>query len=271
MKATEIRSSLYDGSKFLEALEAVEKELRGGVEGQERSELFALGAWCFYRLKKYAEAFDFANQAGSFVWARECLMYLAAYAPGYKNDETLIALCAELGDTVNSCNAIIIRARDADSTIASSDVLARVIRHQGTDVSTANLWHNGARFFLALGEKGGSDSEQHFHHAKILIGGALARYGDGDMNVHHRAAANHWKSKILEKIGRHGDAIEAARESERLWSRQRELDPKNPAHVEKQTGAAQWLKKLLTAVVLLATVAIRYATTLAQYVCSLAA
>jgi len=43
MNAIEIRRRLYDGSKFVEALEAVERELQGGAEGQEQSELLALG------------------------------------------------------------------------------------------------------------------------------------------------------------------------------------------------------------------------------------
>lgn len=269
MKAAEIRSSLYDGSKFLEALEAVERELQGGAEGRERSELLALGAWCFYRLKKYAQAFDFATEAGNVVWARECLMYLSAYAPGYKNDADLLMFCYELGDTVNACNALVIRARDPDSTLAESEVLERVHRHQGTDVAVANLWHNGARLFLARGESSGTSD--FFQQALSLIDGALQRYGDGDNNVHHRAAANHWKSQILDKLDRRGDAIEAAKESERLWCRQRELDPQNPAHVEKQAGAAQWLHKLMTAVVVLAVFAAKYAVAMAHRLLSLAA
>jgi len=196
-------------------------------------------------------------------------MYLATYAPGYKNDGELTALCEELGDTVNACNAVVIRAREPDSTLAMEDVLSRVRRHQGSDVSTANLWHNGARFFLARGEKIGI--LDYFSQALLLINGALERYGDGDNNVHHRAAANHWKSQILEKLGRRGDAIEAARESERLWGRQRELDPNNPAHVEKQTGANVWLQKLLTTVVMLAVVVAKYAVAMAQRMFSLVA
>lgn len=243
MAAKQIRQELYDGSRFAEAQAAAQEVLQQpGLFEDEAGELKALVAWCYYRQKKYEEAASWATDAGQVLWARECLMYLRAYAPGYKDDKRLKELAAELGDTVNVNNAVVIRARDADSQIGSEEVVQRVRSHTASDVSTANLWHNGARYLLSRGQDASA-----FETALEFIDGALARYGTGDQNIHHRAAANHWKSNILLKLDRRQEAITAAQEAVRLWTRQCELDPKNSAHVEKKAGAHEWLQKLLPA------------------------
>ena len=175
-------------------------------------------------------------------WARELMGYLYAYAPGYTNDEALIQIAKELGDSnINVANAFVIRARAKDCSLLTGDRVVELVSQfeDDTSVHAANLHHNAARFFLDKPANDGS-----YHLAISYLNEAIKRYGM-DKNFHHRAAANFWKSQAREKLGNLKAATEAMKESVRLWEEQCKLDPTNDDFSKKYKTAKGWLATLI--------------------------
>jgi len=237
--AEELRKTLYDRGEFDKCLAAVKLEPEIRLEGgPERGELLALGGWCYYRKGDYETARKWFQNAGPVNFAREGLTYLAAYID--KDDVELRKLVQELGDRVNTRNALVIRARDPDSTVSGDEVMESVLRFREDTVEVANLCHNAGRFFF---EKGKSDKDLLI--ALGLLEAALVRYGI-DRNWHHRGAANFWKSRVLERLYDKRAALEAARESLYCWTQQVILDPGTERHRKQWENAAERQKQLLS-------------------------
>lgn len=147
-------------------------------------------------------------------------------------------LVEELGDNINACNALVIRARAPESVVDHDHIWAMaekwaeagdVANH---DVALANLLHNCSRFFL---DKGRNKRDLMF--ALGLIQVALAHYGDV-VNWHHRAAAMFWMSHILERLTAIPDAFRAAALSFQFWQYQLQLE-KNTAPFKDKLANAQ--------------------------------
>ncbi|MFH1036911.1 MAG: hypothetical protein V1756_02530 [Patescibacteria group bacterium] len=238
MKAEELKKEFYDAGKFTEGLAAVIKALQDstGNDDPEWPNLLALKAWFHYRLKDYALAQDSAKEAGPVLWARECLAYIAAYVD--KDDAALRQFLDELGDNINVTNAMIIRARDNDSTIAHGEVLMRTLLIRGEGVETANLYHNAGRYFLA---KPRDDSDYVLALGFFTVAAAL--YGTTG-NWHHRGALAFWRSSALEHFMDKKSAISAVEDSLRCWTEAIALDPTNKQHLEKWQGAINRLSEL---------------------------
>lgn len=237
--ASELRL-IYDRGGFGECLESVERELQERPDNDpERGELLALGAWCHYRRDEFEEAKKMAEEAGSVRFAKECLAYIAAYAKDFKDDVVLTKLLRELGDSVNASNALVIRAREADSRLTHDQVLDTVLRFRDDAVEVANLFHNGARFFY---HKARNDADLIL--ALGFLDAALSRYGV-DRNWHHRGAVHFWRSQILEKIFDKRAALEAARDSLYCWTQQVTLDP-SPRQKTQWENAVKRVRDLLS-------------------------
>jgi len=196
--------------------------------------LHAILAWCAYRRKEYDEALIEIAGAGDNQRACECHAYVFAYAKGYEDDVKFLALVREhLIGNINASNALVIRARMPDSVVEHEQVWrmaesfaegADVSKH---DVSLANLLHNCARFFL---DKACNRRDLTFSLGLIEV--ALAHYGEVS-NWHHRAAANFWKSHILEKLTAIPDAFAAAALSLSLWECQCAMEKKTAPFLDK--------------------------------------
>lgn len=239
MMLQELRS-WYDQGKTEEVLEKI-AAMSPKPSGPEYADLVTLKGWCHYRRKEYVKAHDAALAAGSHRWARELLAYVYAYAPGYVNDEELRRIAAEIGhDAVNIANAFVIRARAPDCVDLTHEEVAQYTdRFQGgTDVSTANLFHNAGRFFL---DKARQESD--LGQAITYLDRALALYGQ-EANWHHRAAAQYWKSVAVERQDGKDAAVPVAVESLRLWEKQVSLDPTNASFKEKCSAANKRLAQL---------------------------
>lgn len=271
MNAAEIREQFYDKSNFGGALAAVKEALETVADETERRELLAVGSFSAYHMKDHDLAFNWANEAGKIELARNCLVSLRAYSPKYKDDEELRKLCEELHYSVSACYAVVARARDDDSGITQEEVMSYVERYQGNNIPTAHLWNHAARFFMKMSERDQGNSRQHLSRALLLMEGALDRYGSEIKTLQHRAAANRWKSEILEKLKRHQEAIETAHFSDSLWDEQIAADPTNPQHKKNQSGVREWLGKLIAVVAVLMVLAGKCAVAMAQRMFSLAA
>lgn len=265
MSAIDIRKRLYDAGKFAEALSEALEERAALASGPERGELAGLITWSLYRLERYQEALQWATlgwEDGN-VWSQECVAYVYAYAKGFQDQRKLLEVAARVGNTTLIDSAVVIWARQEASTIGTSEVLKRVRRHQEHDVLVGNLWYNGAQYFLGKG----NDAEL----ALEMMDGALERYGEGELNLHHRAGALFHRSKILAKLGRKDEAVAAAEASEVLWAQQCKASPDDETHVRRREGVRSWLRELGAAVVLVALALGHYAVAAWRAVLSLAA
>lgn len=228
---------LYDLGKIPEAMAAVWAEVyeERKQDDPELGKLMVIRAWCHWRRQEWNDARKWLNGAneagGADLRVKRLCAYFAAYLD--KNDGVLRAIATELPDDISVQNALLIRAREADIGIAQGDVLLLLNRFTGESVEVANLYHNGARFFLAQKQ----DREDAIT-AVDLIDIALAKYGDGG-NWHHRAAANFWRSQALERLDRTSEALQAIQESMRLWRKAVELDPTNQGFQQNLRNAQE--------------------------------
>lgn len=234
---------LYTDGKIEAAKDAATRELTDQLD-QQQEEFHAILAWCAYRRGQFALALARIGLAGENQRAKECNVYVLAYAKEQANDARLMKLVAELGDNINASNALVIRARMPDSIVGHEYVWAMaekwaeagdVANH---DVSLANLLHNCSRFFL---DKARSRRDLKF--ALGLIKVALAHYGDV-ANWHHRAAAMFWASHILERLTAIPDAFRAATASLHLWSCQLQLEKDTAPFKDKLENAQRRVVEL---------------------------
>ena len=233
---------LYNQGKFRQAMDAVWGEVNEerGKDDPEIGKLKMIRAWCHWRLQEWDDAREWLQGAeeagGAELEAKRLRAYFAAYRD--KNDAVLGTIAKELPDDVSVQNALVIRARDKDSILDHASVLLIVICSISQTVEVANLFHNGARFFLAKAQNQGD-----LEIALALIGIAIIRYGSDD-NWHHRAAAFFWKSHIYERLGYHQGALHAAEQSLFLWNEAVDRDPQNKGFQKGREGAIARIAEL---------------------------
>ncbi|MBI1888619.1 MAG: hypothetical protein HYS15_01665, partial [Candidatus Spechtbacteria bacterium] len=111
---------------------------------------------------------------------------------------------------------------------------------------------NAGRFFLVKAadqeQCGYARSKRTCASAVAALAIALSLYGTGNINLHHRAAANYWISMAMEKVFGPAAALSAVEQSLELWDRQLALDPENPHYQKGRQGAADRLRDLKDAV-----------------------
>lgn len=189
-------------------------------------------AWAYFNLGEYKKALDIAMRLEAF----ELVIQLVAYVS--KGDKLIEEIRQKFPNNLNVCNALAIRARDADSDIQSETIILAALKCLSDDsIGAINLLNNTARLLL---EKGDSSKD-----VVIAIGFwqiALVKYGD--KNYHHRAAIHFWLSKAYERIGVKGAAKLAARESAVLWKKQLSLDSSNKRFEERFDGALKRIQEL---------------------------
>lgn len=199
-------------------------------------------AWCLYREKKFTDCADVLSRAPENQSTLELRAYLYAYEfTGMKDEQKLAEVTAKLeASNVNANNAVVIAAREKNSTLDASGILDRLTPWaEGLDRSTAvvaeaNLLHNMARLFLA---------KEQFNKALTFIDYAIEAYGSRT-NFHHRGAANYWRSVILEKMDRPYDAWHAGLASLQAWQDQLAQDPSNTEWQKRLEGAQTREKEL---------------------------
>jgi hypothetical protein len=224
MTVAEIQE-LYDLGKFPEAIAAVGVEVSGkrASNDPEIGKLCVICAWCYWRRQEWDGALVWLGGAekagGAELETKRLRAYFAAYRD--KNDGVLRSIAQELPGDVGVLNALVIRARDEDSAFSHVEVENIVFAFEAGDVTVANLYHNGARFFMAKPR----DNEDLFM-AVGMLDHALRLYGT-DGNWHHRAAATHWQSVAHERLGETEDDRNARSRARQLWEKASELDPAN--------------------------------------------
>lgn len=244
--ADDLRKRFYNESNYPEALEKIEAELNSSKHSkEEREDLYALKAWCHYKQRAFDDAYRAIQHAGRNQKGLECLLHLCIYDTPYKDKESAETLAAELGNTVNVSNAILVASRSPESDITAEEVLQHIEAHAMDEGKVANLYNNGARYFLAKGT-----TQEELLLALGLMEAAISLYGRGDKNVDHRAGAHYWKSIILEKLLDKKAARVAAEVSDELWQRQEALDPDNEGHRERRANVLRHLASLLGIVLL---------------------
>ena len=225
MATVEEIQKLYDLGKIPEAMAAVLAEVNEERPSSdpEIGKLMVIRAWCHWRRQEWDDALESLEAAEKAGGAEPKTKRLRAYFAAYrdKNDEALRAIAQELPNDVGVLNALVIRARDEDSTLTHAEIGKIVLSISGEGVEAANLNHNGARFFLAK-----SRDEVDLNSAIGMLDRAIRLYGI-DGNWHHRAAATHWKSVAFERLGDRAKDAEARTQARQLWEKAVGLDSTN--------------------------------------------
>jgi hypothetical protein len=229
-------SKLPPQQQAIAALKALEGLYQNGQTVEALTVALELGqkalvqaAWCHYRLKNYTACVETLSRTSETQSALELWAYLYAYEyTGYKDEEKLQSIVKKLEpDNVNAHNAVVIAARDKNSTLDAAEIFTKLdpwINGLDRSLATekdANLLHNLAR--LALAKESFPD---HLQKALELIDYTIEAYGTHS-KLFHRAAAHYWRSVILEKMGKPYDAWQASITALNARSQQLELEPTN--------------------------------------------
>lgn len=203
--------------------------------------IHTLRARIYYHQGNYQETLDETELAGEAQGALLIQLNVYQYADGFRNPEKAKELLEKIGPTVSGLNSEVIAALKPDSDVNYGELMRRgeeviegLTRENATLIAT-HLMHNLAR--LAM------DKLNDLPKAEKLINKAIKCYGE-DTHLHHNAAANFWKTKILEKQGKIDEAIEAAQYSLDLWDRQVAINPE-PIFVKKNENAVKRLDELI--------------------------
>lgn len=229
--AHEIQVGYYDQGRYQAALELCVEALGDENRRDDRVDLIVLKAWCLYRIGKFDEARTCATSVRDDPWAQECLLALAAKDG---DDELLMRIAAELGDTCVVLSALIIRAL-ADNSKLMLDPLQlfhrlHSVRGEASDVQKGNLFNNAGFLCFKLPEGSNTTSYLLFGFAWLHI--ALHYYGE--TNWHHRAGAHYRLSLLLDKLGLTDQATAMLVRCAALWDQALARDPNNTTYQVKR-------------------------------------
>lgn len=211
----------------------------GAWTPEELSELWAIRAWCEYRIgegaKDFAAAKESAMKSGT-LRGDECLAQIA----GVEGDDAeLERIARKRPGSAGVANATLLRGKDAKSKI-SHDLVDEIAQNFGKPehgVTGANILQNAARFML---EK--SRGQRDLLDAAAYLGKAITLYGE--KHFHHRAAASNWSREVYEKLGRPNAAFQCALDSFGLWSIAAHLEPGNEKYKKNLASARGHLARL---------------------------
>jgi hypothetical protein len=223
-----------------------------------RSELFALKGMAFYRRKEFDIARANFGMSLSINAQNERAIYGMAYLAAYvdRDSSKVREWMEKLPESAAKNNARVIIARSdeylSDVGVCDAECEVEEILHGWVGLNpqdplnTANILHNAARFYMEIPEdvEGGKYKQQDLYKALAYLQMAIGLYGTGNMNLHHRAAANYWLSVAQEKLLGPAAAIPFACESLHLWVRQLVLDPDNPHYQKSYTGSREQIAEL---------------------------
>ncbi len=227
---------LYERGQYVDALADIDKLVKRDMPPEHRQELFALKAWCHYRRNEWVQSLQSCDLADNHQRALECELYIRSYVADYGDEARISSLQNAIGATINTANAFLIRARSTDP-VPYEQVEAILSRFANAPANTptvhyANLLHNAGRVFL---DKSRSNAD--FDQAESLIRTAIANYGEGPENLHHKGAAYFWLSMTYEKRNDFAGAFAEAVNSENCWRLQVEGNAQSDAHRTKYENA----------------------------------
>lgn len=221
---------LYNLGRFQEAMDAARKEITACPrDDPEIPELWVILSWCHYRYKEYGVVRSCLGEAGDTERAHELWATLAAYVD--KDDDRLREIAQRFPKSIAIQNALVIRARDADSVLTHAEVGSIILSFSGDGVAVANINHNGGRFFIAK-----SRWNTDLLIAVGMLERALRLYGM-EYHWHHRAAATHWLSVAHERLGETEEDARARTRARELWERAVESDPQNTGFLQNLENA----------------------------------
>lgn len=224
-----------------EVIKEVDSILKAGDLSEEQIEEFrALGMWGFYR----QQDFNAVRKEGFLITDNErglrCLAAMENYLGNLNEAKKYLD---RMSDSPGKANTKMIGFRDEKDNTPREEVLALAFKWAGAlvdRINTANLMNNTARWLFAKGS-----GEGDLMTAMGFMQSALILYGSGKVNLHHRAGASFWMSKIAERLfDSSALAIEVAEQSLTLWEMQLGLDPDNEHFKRNYQGAKDHLAEL---------------------------
>lgn len=226
----------YVKNLFSDCLSAVEQALSAIPDTSELyHRLLALKAWCLYRQNDFGNAEQIASSSND-KWARECLMYIAAYF--HKDDAKVrLLLPADLSQlSVNERNAITIRAAHDDSQLANhDDVLQYVSNIDAETTEVANLLNNAGLYFATKKRSGLAEiNPDDLRMALLLYQSAKETYvAAAEANYHHLGSLHQRMTNALRSLNQVPEAWGTIKESIKWFDQALEGDPNNKTFAEK--------------------------------------
>lgn len=199
-------------------------------------------AICYYHQGEYQLVLDAVDAANDSPAALQIQLNVYSYGKGFRDEDKVLEIIEKLGPTVSNLNSEVISALKPDSTFSPQNLMERgdaiitPLTPYTATLASAHLSHNLAR--LAM------DKLDDLPKAELLIDKAIELYGE-DTHLHHRAAANYWKTKILDKQSKFVEAVSAGEESVVLWETQIEINLEEEQFRKKLAGAQNRLADLI--------------------------
>lgn len=239
-------NELLERSKMM--LEKIEKAESSEAKVNLIAELRGCRAWAFYRQKDFVNAEKEALLAGKNETALRCLAAIAAY---YYKDLNKLEFYAEQvppSTAIDNARQILSHGPAYLEQVPKEDVIARAMYWVVVDpierTNTANIMNNTARFLFDQANALKIPDDAIIITAIGFMQSAIGLYGTGNQNLHHRASAHFWVSKMQEKLFGKEAAIFAAEMSVKLWEQQVVLDLTNKHFISSYEGAKKHLQEL---------------------------
>lgn len=212
------------------------------------NELHGCRAWAFYRRKEFELAEQEALLAGKNETALRCLAALAGYY--YKDFAKLEFYASQVpaSAAIDNARQILARQPGVIQKVSEHEIHERAMRWITVDpmdkINTANIMNNTGRWFFDYANLTVNCREDLVISAIGYMVYAIGLYGSGTQNLHHRAGAHFWVSKMQEKLSGKAAAISFAEMSVSLWEKQLVMDITNKNFIRSFNGAKKHLEEL---------------------------
>lgn len=244
----------HDGKteELLKKSEAMLLKLEQIEESEIRNNLIAdlhgCRAWAFYRQKEFMLAEEEALKAGTNETALRCLAALAGY---FHKDSVRLELYASQvprSAAIDNARQTLARQPGIIEHVSEHEIIERAMHWIMVDpierVNVANIMNNTGRLLFDYAKLTIVCRDDLIISAMGYMQSAIGLYGSGTQNLHHRASAYFWVSKMQEKLFGKASAISAAETSVSLWERQLVVDITNKNFINGYGGAKKHLEEL---------------------------
>ena len=204
-------------------------------EEERTKEMKSLLAWAFFRRGDYSQSLSIATEIEDAGLSAQIYAYVS------KADKALKDLSEKHPENSDIWNALVIRARDPDYSDYSLEEfdLKNNELFGSLEIAAKHFTNNLARLYLAKYQ-----SLEDVWKAACLLENDLQRYGEGDVNIHHKAAAAFWLLQAYTILEQPSLAKNAAKKSFDWWKKAHEIDPQNKVFEEKYLNAKKIYESL---------------------------
>lgn len=236
---------LEKSASMLKKLEQIESsEIKDNLIG----DLHGCRAFAKYRQKDFIGAEQEALMAGKNETALRCLAAIAGY---YHKDPIKLEFYANQvprSAAIDNARQILKRQNGIIQQVSEDEIFEIAMRWIMVDpierINVANIMNNTGRLLFDYANLTPVCRDELVISAIGYMQSAIGLYGSGTQNLHHRASAHFWVSKMQEKLFGKTSAIFAAEMSVGLWEKQLVVDITNKNFINSYRGAKKHMEEL---------------------------